>query len=489
MPTDTSIREFLLDPAMAGSLSVPLDRFVIHAKDGDVELAAHLRCTPEGKGFILELRDDEGRDIPEFFEKKAHYSEDDGITADGWLDGRFPIEFSRLFRPGNSTRTLIGIPKSSRATFTPGKIRIPPDRTDHLPDELDSTAEAGGSLPYSHFAIFRNTKLMMVNKGVKEKRLHPFLGETSTEREEVWIGEALGGEYCLHQAGDHLEAHFRHQAETDEEAMTQFWCLIDAVSLIHAILPWPTYRQHRRDGTLLERELALHGAMPQGRFVPFRKSDTYGNASAGSLLASLALLLSNSAKVHRQRLRRLLWVYRGADTTTAPFPTQLIGVCTVVEGLVELLLEEKVPVPPDFLALRTEASNWAAARFPENPHARRLAGYIKGWHYQDRRTSWHTAFDPLFPDKPEWLDELSGIFNKHRHGLAHGNFDRILTDDSHGDLQALSRLAGLVNLTFAAMAGFEGRLLEAPFCDKKILLDPTGRVKTLTTCNPQINAC
>lgn len=63
-----------------------------------------------------------------------------------------------------------------------------------------------------------------------------------------------------------------------------------------------------------------------------------------------------------------------------------------------------------------------------------------------------------------------------------------LTDDSHGDLQALSRLAGLVNLTFAAMAGFEGRLLEAPFGDKKILLDPTGRVKTLTTCNPQINA-
>ncbi len=24
---------------------------------------AYLRCNPEGKGFILELRDDEGRDI------------------------------------------------------------------------------------------------------------------------------------------------------------------------------------------------------------------------------------------------------------------------------------------------------------------------------------------------------------------------------------------------------------------------------------------
>lgn len=470
MSTDSSIRQHLLDPAMAGTLSVPLDRFVLHSKSGDIDLAAHLRCNPEGKGFILELRDDEGRDISEFFEKKAHYSEGDGIPADGWLDGRFPIEFAGLSSPGNSTRTLIGIPKSSRATFKPSKIRIPPDHTDHLPDELDTNAEAGGSRPYSHFAIFRNTKLMMVNKGVKEKRLHPFLGETSTEREEVWIGEALGGEYCLHQAGEHLEIHFRHQADTNEEAMTQFWCLIDAVSLIHVILPWPTYRQHRSDGNLLERELALPGAIPQGRFVPFRKHDTYSDPTAGRLLASLALLLNDSSQDRRRRLRRLIWVFRGADTNSAPFPTQLIGVCTVIEGLIELQLEEKVQVPPDFLALRTEASNWAAARFPENPHAKRLAGYIKGWHYQDRRTSWHAAFDPLFPDKAEWLDELFGIFNKHRHGLAHGNFDRILTDDSHGDFQALSHLAGLINLTFAAMAGFKGRLLEAPFGDKRINL-------------------
>lgn len=483
MSLNSSIREFLLDPAIAGTLSVPLDRFVLHSKTGDIELAAHLRCNSEGKGFLLELRDEEGRDISDFFEKKAHYTEDDGIMANGWLDGRFPIEIARLLPPGHSTRTLIGIPKSSRATFNPTKIRIPPDHTDRLPEELDSTTKAEGSRPYSHLAIFRNTKLMMVNKGVKEKRLHPFLGESSTEREEVWIGEALVGEYCLHQAGDHLEIHFRHQADTDEEAMTRFWCLIDAVSLIHAILPWPTYRQHRRDGTLMERELALHGTMPQGRFVPFRKSDAYGNSSAGSLLASLALLLSDSPKEHRERLKRLLWVYRGADTTTAPFPTQLTGVCTVVEGLVELLLEEKVQLPPDFLALRTEASNWVAARFPENPHAKRLAGYIKGWHFQDRRTSWHAAFDPLFPDKAEWLDELFGIFNKHRHGLAHGNFDRILTDDSHGDLQALSRLAGLVNLTFAATAGFEGRLLEGPFGDKKIHLGSATSPATSTTCN------
>lgn len=475
------IREFLLDPAMAGSLSAPLDRFVLHAKNGDIELEAHLRCNSEGEDFILEIRDVEGRDISEFFEQKTHYSENEGITAEGWLDGRFPIEFTRLTCPENSTRTLVGIPASSRATFNPSKIRIPPGHTDHQPDELDPAAGTGGSLHYSHFAIFRNTKLMMVNKRVKEKRLHPFLGETSRECEEAWIGEALLGDYCLHQVGDHLEIHFRHQADTDEEAMIRFWSLIEAISLIHTILPWPNYRQHRHNGILMERELALPGAIPQGRFAPFRKQDTYSDHTASRLLASLAALFNDSSKERRQRLKRLLWVFRGADNNAAPFPAQLIGVCTVIEGLVEVLQDGQIEAPSEFLSLRAEAANWAVAMFPENPHAKRLAGYVKGWHFQDRRTSWHAAFDPLFPGKEEWLNELFRIFNNHRHGLAHGNFDRILTDDSHGDLQALSRLAGFINLVFASMSGFAGRLLEAPFGDRRIELGKLGGNQLHTT--------
>lgn len=470
MSLDSSIREFLLNPALAGTLSAPLDRFILHAKDGDIELSAHLHCNPEGKGFVLEIRDNQGRDISGFFERKSNYSEFDGIAAHGWLDGRFPIEFTKLVNPSQSTRTLIGIAKSSRAKCTPSRLRIPSDRTDHYPNEVDSEANGGGALPYSHLAIFKNTKLRMVNKGVKEIRLHPFLGESSIEREEVWLGDALGGEYCLHQSGDHLEIHFRHHAESDIEAMRQFGCLLDAVCLIHSILPWPTYRQHRRDGKLLKRELALHGAMPQGKFDLFRKIDTYGNPTAGRLLVSLASLFYASSDKNRERLQRLLWVLRGADTNTAPFPVQLIGVCTVVEGLVEILQNGQLEAPDEFLTLRTTATAWATAHSPENPHAKRLAGYIKGWHYKDRRTSWHAAFDPLFPNKKDWLNELFGIFNKHRHGLAHGNFDEILTIDSQGDLQALSRLAGFVNLTFAAMAGFEGELLEAPFDDKRIVL-------------------
>jgi hypothetical protein len=32
MTPDSTIREFLLNPAMAGALSVPLDRFVLHSE-------------------------------------------------------------------------------------------------------------------------------------------------------------------------------------------------------------------------------------------------------------------------------------------------------------------------------------------------------------------------------------------------------------------------------------------------------------------------
>ena len=468
MPVDAAIREFLLDPALAGTLSAPLDRFVLHAKDGDIELAAQLRSNPEGKGFILELRDEQGRDISEFFPQKTHYSQEDGIRAEAWLDGRFPIEVASLFRPTCSTRTLIGIPQSSRATLATSKISISANSTDHFHSQVTSPSERRDATDYSHFAILRKTKLRIVNKGVKESLVHPFFGEMTSEREDAWIGGALGGECCLHQAGEHLEVHFRHQAKSDEAAMTAFWCFIDAVSMIHSILPWPAYRQHRREGALMERELFLPGAIPQGGFEIFRKQDTYGDVTYGGLLERLSELFHKSDKERRKRLRRLLWVFRGADTNTLPFPAQLTGVCTVVEGLVELLLKEDISAPEDFLALRKEATEWATARQTDNPHAKRLAGYIKGWHFQDRRTSWHIAFQPLFPGKQGWLNEIFRIFNNYRHGLAHGNFDQILTDDSHGDLRALSRLAGFVNLVFAALSGFKGRLLEAPFGDQRI---------------------
>lgn len=470
MPTDTDIRKFLIDPALAGTLSVPLDRFILHAKDGDIELAASLKCNPEGKGFILELRDDEGRDISKFFLQKTHYSELDGIKAGGLLDGRFPVEFTNLLPPRRSTRTLIGVPKSSRATIITTKIQIPVHSHDHIPEEIVTPSDVENTVPYSHFAIFRNTKLKMANKGVKENKWHPFLGESSIEHEDVWIGEIPRGECCLHQSGDHLEIHLRHRAMNDEDAMKVFWCLINSISMIHCILPWVSYRQHRRDGILLERELGLPGTIPQGRFEIFRKRDVRIDSATERLLGLLSELFYTSTDKHRQRLCRLLWVFRGADMNTAPFPTQLIGVCIVVEGLVELLLEKRILPPEDFLVFRAEASEWAESRHTENPHAKRLAGYIKGWSFQDRRTSWHAAFDPLFPGKQDWLNELFRIFNTYRHGLAHGNFDRILTDDSHGDLQALGRLAGFVNLVFAAMSGFEGSLLESPFADERIEL-------------------
>lgn len=475
MSTDSIIRDFLLDPAMAGTLSVPLDQFVIHTTEGDVSFPAHLTTQSNKKGFELEVRDLEARDIAKFFKRKSFYTQDDGIPAEGWFDARFPILIPHLYSPASTNRSL-GTLSSSRATFRFRRLRIPPIESDHRPfDDAESEGNPA-SVPYSHFAIFQNTKLKMVNGGVKETRVHSFLPENTQENEETWIGEALEGEYCLHQRGDHLELHFRHHDSSDSNAVDTFTCLISAVAMIHAIFPWPTYRQHRRNGTLLDRELALHGPIRQGSIELFRKHNTYNNPTAGRLLTSLAALFHSSPVSRSNKLKRLLWVMQGTDSNSSPFPTQLMGVCTVLEGLMEIVSGTK-PTPPDeFDSLKSKALEWVTNEHHDNPYSKRLIGYLKNWNYLDRKTTWCEAFTPLFPGKEDWLNELFKIYNAYRHGLAHGNFDKILKDDSQSDFEALNRLTGLVNLTMAALSGFEGEMLEAPFSDQKFQINHQSKI-------------
>jgi len=67
-------RNVLLDPALAGTLAIPSDRFVLRDKDLRFEIKAHLLCPSECQGFILEFSDYDGRDISEFFERKSNRS-------------------------------------------------------------------------------------------------------------------------------------------------------------------------------------------------------------------------------------------------------------------------------------------------------------------------------------------------------------------------------------------------------------------------------
>lgn len=486
---DDDIRKLLLDPMLNGSLMLPVDNFVLHAAEGPVSLAATLTIEPGGELFRIEVRDSEGRDLRSFFRAGNKVSVEDTLNASGVLGNRLRIDFNRIWPPSSSTTRPIGDVKASSAILKPEEIALPPStfdsRTHEETKELlrklnphrspPSDDETGKAPRYEHVAILANTKLRFSNKGTQWKEEHPFWGERSGSKFDSWDGTALDGEYSIRQSGLHLEIGFRHDGDDDDEADRRFLALLQTVAYTHAIFPWPTFVQGRRDGRVMKRRLKpVHQI--QGKIIPLRESDHYSSPNSPThLIAAVAGLFHNLPAKEKGKLNDAMWVFRGADSEAAPSPLQMAMICSVIEGFRSELFQAQAP-PAAFKEVRDEALEWingieAASTCPERTGMiKRLKSRTKDWNYNDRRVEWEDAFLPLFPDRKAWVMEVFKLFNKHRHGPAHGSYGSITNGDPHEVLDAIGRLAGFVNIVIAARAGYQGPILESPFADRRIQL-------------------
>lgn|GEM_PF-4766909 len=99
-----------------------------------------------------------------------------------------------------------------------------------------------------------------------------------------------------------------------------------------------------------------------------------------------------------------------------------------------------------------------------------LAGYLKSWAFRNRRVECSASFEPMFPGKEEWVQELFEVYGNIRHKSAHGDFSKAMQGDLHETVEKLGRLAGFVNILIAAKAGYNGPILESPIADGTIEL-------------------
>lgn len=484
-----NIRKLLIDPTVNGTLSIPVDDFILNAAEGPVPLAGTLRIDSDGDGFQLEVRDSQGRDLRVFFPNKTKYTEQDALSASGVLGNKLRVEFQKIWPPCSSTIRPIGDVNSSSAILEPEMIIIPASTSDsqthdeiremlnrinpHKPPVLPDQTADSKKPEFEHIAIFANTKLQFFNKGVEWTESHPFWGRRSGSREKTWDGAALGGTFSLKQAGDHLEVGFRHEGGDDDEARSRFDALLHAVAYTHAIFPWPTFLQRRRDWRVMEQSLKVV-SQTQGRMAPLRERDGFAPSNAPTdLISSVAAMFLNLPAEKNEDLKQAMWVFRGADSSAAPSPLQMAMICSVIEGLRSELFEKQDP-PVVFNDLRNEALEWianleCASTCPDRTAMiKRLKRMVENWNYHDRRVEWDDAFRRLFPGRDAWVKDLFTLFNKHRHGPAHGNFGSSTKSDPHASIDALGRLAGFVNIIIAAKAGYKGTILESPFADRRI---------------------
>lgn len=273
--------------------------------------------------------------------------------------------------------------------------------------------------------------------------------------------------------GRHLEVGYRHEGDDDAEARRRFDALLQAVAYTHAIFPWPTFIESRRDGQLLVRKLKVVRQV-QGSMLPLRDVDGYSTPAAPTaLIAAVAAHFLNLPDREREKHKEALWVFRGADSDAASPPLQMAMICSIIEGLRSQLFKVQDP-PTAFTELQKEALGWiddleAASTCPERSGMiKRLRARTAGWEYNDRRVEWENAFLPLFPDRRDWVMEVFKLFKNYRHGPAHGSYGSITNGDPHEVLEAIGRFAGFVNIVIAARAGYQGPILESPFADRRI---------------------
>ncbi len=150
-------------------------------------------------------------------------------------------------------------------------------------------------------------------------------------------------------------------------------------------------------------------------------------------------------------------------------------ICSVIEGLRSKLFQKQTP-PTEFSEVKNETLTWieelmsSSAKVERTAMLKRLKVMIQNWNYQDRRVEWNDAFLRLFPERADWVIEMFKLFNTHRHGPAHGQYDSITKGDPHTCIDAVGRLAGFVNMIIAAKAGYKGPILESPSADERIYL-------------------
>jgi hypothetical protein len=277
------------------------------------------------------------------------------------------------------------------------------------------------------------------------------------------------------QEGNHLKIGFRHRAANLEEATRKAEALFAGMGYTLGVNAWRSFSQMRQGGCVLSEYLRFVRPV-QGKYVPLRKRHGLGPESAPTILiSSVAQWLFEVGDEERNNVDHLLWVFRGADNRNVPTPAKLAMIGAVIESLFALC--DKIPPPAAFTDLSQDAKAWAkgeieaaGADSERGGFAKRLVGHLGNFAYCDRRVKWRSVFQPLFPGREDWLNEIYELYQSHRNPAAHGDFAATMASDGGELIHAIGRLSGFVNLVIAAKAGYKGAILESTSGDGVIEL-------------------
>lgn len=483
----------LIFPVLDGNFYLPLKDFCFENHETSPNIDAEICIDSDNHAFLLILRAMKNDDLPKCENKKGEFTVKDTVSASASYDGGIKIELKNIWPSHNQTVQVIG-PGFSEKHFHFNSLLVPSDSSNIFDDWgmlkalLNKIEDAGGvpdedlTIPIPNetesinaFAVsyFSNVNLRFKNTGVTESEEHPFWDKKTRSHIVSWDGEILGYRFSACQIGNHIKLGLEGKSVSAVDFYKFHSAFTHAFAFIHQINPWHTYQEVRLNGKIFTRSLKPV-YQTQGRFKLFWEAHALqGEINANSVLESLTKWFLSMTPKQLSQYERLLNNFRGADNTLLPFDSQLLGVCTTLEGLLCTL--PKPEETPIFSEIKKLALDILERRCRKTDGHRqdiwmRLKGYIQSWQFASRRESWNHSMGELFPKETEHIIKCFNLFEKLRNPLAHGGVS------SSATIENLGLLAGLVNCILLSMSDYNGKCLKSPFNDDMIHLRRIGDI-------------
>lgn len=320
-------------------------------------------------------------------------------------------------------------------------------------------------------AVLPNTKPVFVNSGTETKVHHKFLGPVgSSSTSDTFIDATTNFDFALIQRGDDLHVHARsrtgYHGKSQQDDRRLFQGLLNAVGFTHGVHPWACRFEYRLNGRKIADQVQACEIRAQSRYVPFSlgwgmgiKENDPRRGMGASLRLAAEFFAGHEPVV--DGVSHLLFLYREASDSRTHFGLTTHGLCSVLEGLVREIVEQRSLADPkvspfvkEFEKAKTAAEKLIAEGLKDTNEVviKRLTGLVRFAQPFDIREQFKRVCEHL--DLP-WTGLMEGHFQawkKERNPSHHGKLRSQRDEEFHH--QAM--IAGAINLIVLRLVGYRG---------------------------------
>jgi hypothetical protein len=334
-------------------------------------------------------------------------------------------------------------------------------------------------------AILPNFEIISRNSVTEIVETNSFLGKRSRSEPDTFKGEVPGWSFGLIQrdrdAHIHLRSKSGYRSKGQAEDERRFQAFLDALAFTHGQHAWPFSVEHRRDGKLIADRIHLNRTVARSPHAPFSKRLAFPpNARKTSWdFQNVLKIVYTFFKDSKQsnELTHLLYLCREAGGEDVPYRITLLGLCSLLESLVQAIYAERVKPKRRsearaFETARQEIRKVVQEKMSQQAKPTALSR-ILGILANVEATSTSMKFDAVIEHlglkpKDEWR-RLFTLWTSCRNPLSHR---MAKADESEQavkrDMAAESNIAGAINCMVLKLMGYSGYVQRSAFENKYV---------------------